>query len=111
MLTVRDALLATGDVQTATVTEGSVALVAPGHTGNARIYSVDVHWKKRPRSIDTSADEIARLVLAADPSITKDDNLLVSISYGYDIGIAWSSVSQQFARTPAEWKTRLDLSH
>ena len=110
MLTVREALLATGDARTATVTEGVTYFASSGHSGSARIYSVDVRWKKRSRSMDTLAEEIERLVLTADPSIANDDRLVISISYGYDIGIAWSTVSQEFSRTPAEWKNQLDLS-
>jgi uncharacterized RDD family membrane protein YckC len=111
MLQVRTALLATGNFRTATVTEGVSYVVSPTHASSSRICTADVLLKKRPRSMATATDEVAALVLQTDPTVAQDDYLRVSVTYGYDIGIASSSVSEGYARTPAQWKERSDLTH
>jgi uncharacterized RDD family membrane protein YckC len=110
MLTLRSALLATGDARTAKVMEGANFIVSPGHSDSSRLFTADVLLKTRPRSMETSTDEVAALVLKMDQIVEKDDYLRVSVTYGYDIGIAWSSISEGCARTPAQWKERFDLS-
>jgi uncharacterized RDD family membrane protein YckC len=104
----QQALVATGDIREVSLSEELSYVVAPDRPGT---YSVTARWKKRPRSLETAADEVAAIVLKMDPSLAKATNMAVTISYGYDLGIAWGAVSQEFVHTPAEWKERLDLSH
>jgi hypothetical protein len=104
MLRLRQDLLATGDIRAAAVTENLSNVVSPQKTNTSRICTADVVLNHRPRSMETATNEVAALLLRADPAVMQDDYLRVSVTYGYDIGIAWSYVSEGYARTPDEWQ-------
>lgn len=104
MLTVRQAVLATGEAQTATVTGGTTYVAANGHASTTRVYSIMAHVKGHPRSSEAIANHFAALALKSDPTLSTYNDLNVSISYGYDIGIASGTVTDIFSHTPDEWR-------
>jgi len=61
----------------------------------------------RTGSLDDSARAraIAAVALAADPSAQAADKLSVTLTHGYDIGIASQSQSRTFEGSPVEWRT------
>jgi len=104
MLTVRQAVMSTGDVRAASVTGGTTYLVESGHLETTRVLLILAHVKAPPASEQVKAAQLALLALQADPSISTYDRINVSISFGYDIGIASGVVTDQYSHTPDEWK-------
>jgi len=105
MLVVRQAVLDTGEVQATTVTGGTTYVATVGHVGSTRVLSIMAHVKGHPRSSEAMASKFASVALKADTTIPASyDTLNVSISYGYDIGIASSTVTDTYIHTPDEWK-------
>jgi uncharacterized RDD family membrane protein YckC len=49
------------------------------------------------------AGRLARLALQAEPSAMQVETVLVSLVYGYDIGLASAQRAQSYVHTPAEW--------
>jgi uncharacterized RDD family membrane protein YckC len=102
---VRQAVLATGKARTVTVTGGTTYVSMNGQTKKTRVYNISAFVKGHPQSSENMADQFAALALAADPSIAAAyDYLNVSISYGYDIGIASGTVTDLYSHAPSEWK-------
>ena len=106
MFALGNALIATKDVKSVIVTEGTGPVVPNSQT--RAICAADVVLQKQPRSMETATNEIAHLILKTDPAVSRDESLHVSVTYGYDIGIAWSSVSESDTRTPEAWKQQFE---
>ena len=55
----------------------------------------------------TAAVRLARIILDRDPSAEKENQIAISIRYGYDIGIASAWRRRVFAFSPDQWRKRL----
>ena len=56
---------------------------------------------------DSLSNRLARIILDHDPSAEKEDEIAISIRYGYDIGIASAWRTRVFAFSPDQWRKRL----
>jgi uncharacterized RDD family membrane protein YckC len=75
-------------------------------TTTTHVFSSRILLSKRVADLDSLANRLARIILDRDPSAEKEDVIAISISYGYDIGIASAWRSQNFSFSPAEWRKR-----
>jgi uncharacterized RDD family membrane protein YckC len=103
-LAVRQAVLDTGLVQAATITGGTTMTIGNGESGSVRVLSILVHLKGPPASSPNIAAQFAGVALKSDPVISSYDRIDVSVSWGYDIGIASGVVTDQYQHSPDEWK-------
>jgi uncharacterized RDD family membrane protein YckC len=102
---VRQSLLDSGAVQAATVTGGRVYVEANGQVGSTRVLSLLVHLKVPPASPQAAAARLAGLAIKNDPVISSYDHIDISLSWGYDIGIASGVVTNQYGHSIDEWQT------
>ena len=104
ILAVREAIMGTGDVRVTSVSGGTTYVVQNGQTVKTSIFLILAHVKSPPASPQAEAAHFVQLALQADPSVATYDHVNVSISFGYDIGIASGVVTDQFSHTPDEWR-------
>jgi uncharacterized RDD family membrane protein YckC len=69
--------------------------------------SVRVSTGVRNADFDSLANRLARTILDKYPNAASRDVIGVSISYGYDIGIASSSHTRNYFFTPEQWRQRI----
>ena len=62
---------------------------------------------RRVTDFDSLSNRLARIILDRDPSAEKENEIAISIRYGYDIGIASAWRSRVFAFSPDQWRKRL----
>ena len=103
-LVVRQGLLDTGVVQAATVTGGTVVVARNAQIDSSRVLALLVHLKGPPVSSPAVAASLARVAIQRDPVISSYDRIDVSLSWGYDIGIASGVVTDQYQHTVPEWQ-------
>ncbi|MHC4123228.1 MAG: RDD family protein [Planctomycetota bacterium] len=82
-----------------------------GAHGETTYVRVSVVWKGKPNDFENAINEIAAIVLKEYPYINEKDTLSVSVSYGYDIGIARAWISRYANYPPGEWKQKLVQFH
>jgi len=78
-----------------------------GTHGESKYVHAQVTWKGRPENSEKATDEIAAIVIETYPQIMEQDLLVVTVSYGYDIGIASAWKSYTASYTPKEWQDRV----
>lgn len=98
------AVLQTGKVNSANIFVGANWQSHNGQRTTTRFVTCTALWKSRPTDYQAAGAEIARVLFDHYPAVKEKDALIVTIAYGYDIGIAHGSVSQRFQYTPAEWQ-------
>lgn len=78
-----------------------------GANGETQYLTTNAIWKNKPASLEIAASEIASIVLREYPDIMNKDVLAVTVTYGFDIGIAsgWQSYNEY--HSPAEWRQKL----
>ncbi len=101
---IRQRLLDTGVVQAATVTGGTAVAATTGRVDSMRVLTLLVHLKGPPLSSPVVAAHLAGIALRNDPVVSSYNRIDVSVSWGYDIGIASGVVTDQYRHTPAEWQ-------
>jgi uncharacterized RDD family membrane protein YckC len=103
LLAIHNSVVNSGKVHVASVSIGT----GGGPNGQMQYLSTNAVWKNRPESPEIAAAEIAAIVLNEYPDVMKKDMLVITITYGFDIGIAsgWQSYNEY--HSPAEWKLRL----
>jgi uncharacterized RDD family membrane protein YckC len=106
MFAVHDALMATGQYRSVSATEGPTYVYSTTGSSKTEGCTITVRLKTRPATPQAAAAQVALLALKADPGLAKDDWLNVSVSYGYDIGIASGSVASTDRQPPAAWPSR-----
>jgi uncharacterized RDD family membrane protein YckC len=74
------------------------------HNRKSRVLLANVHLRSRPADYKKLANHIASIILIKSPTAYNADTLTVTLSYGYDIGIARTSISWTVSHTPVEWK-------
>jgi uncharacterized RDD family membrane protein YckC len=105
MQAVRQSLLDTGEARAATVSGGKVYVAAAGQVTSSSVYTMLVHVKNPADASETTAARFVAQAEKLDPTISSYDRVDVSLTFGYDIGIAFGDVSNQYSHTPAEWAT------
>ncbi len=90
-------------MQAATVTGGTTYFADTSGVTRTRVLTLLLHTKQPPKLSEAAAARFANVAIGADPQISAYNRIDVSISYGYDIGIASGVVTDQFQHTPDEW--------
>lgn len=75
--------------------------------GETRYLQINAVWKEKPESFEDAASEIAAIVMRDYKDIVSKDVLAVTVTYGFDIGIAsgWSSYNANYS--PEQWRQKL----
>ena len=102
LLTAQESIQATGKVHTASVSVKTVWALAGGRKGTY-VESVAV-WKERPHAYGAAARQVAAIILKEYPGVMDKDGLVITIAYGYDIGIAHYWQRRWFAHRPQQWR-------
>jgi uncharacterized RDD family membrane protein YckC len=104
LLAVQESILSSGKVHMATVMVGESWGTTSGKKWESNYFRTNAIWKERPSDYKVAAKEIAAIVLRDYPEIMKKDIMVVTVMYGYDIGIARSWRSQTFRHSPQDWQ-------
>jgi uncharacterized RDD family membrane protein YckC len=94
LLSVQRSIQNSGKVHTATASVGKIWSGGK----ETKYFKINAIWKSRPENYDDAAEEIASIVLKEYPHITDQNILSVTITYGYDIGIAraWKKYTTRY---------------
>ena len=76
----------------------------------ARSLSIQVALKSKALFNEACADKIAGIALDNHAAAAGKDAIAITLSYGYDIGIASAQTSLNFSHSPAQWRQRLGLN-
>jgi len=102
-----------GLVRAATVTEGiswgKNYGSSPSQWENSN-FSVNAILIKRPENYDEVINKIAGIVLNTYPKAYSKNTINISVTYGYDIGIANAWTRRNQSHSPQEWKELLTKS-
>jgi uncharacterized RDD family membrane protein YckC len=94
-------------IEYATVTVGTNWSITSAKGKQSQSYvSARVAILDRNADFDTMANRIAGIILNNYPNAARRDVVAVSISYGYDIGIASAWQTKNYVFSPTEWRQR-----
>jgi len=110
LLAVQKSIQSTGKVHTATAFVGRSWGFAGGKQWESTYFHSNVIWKTSPEDYDAAAKEVAALILSEYPKVMDKDVLIITVSYGYDIGIAHAWKYRVLHYSPEEWGEILDKS-
>jgi hypothetical protein len=80
-----------------------------GKDGSAKtthVLTSDVVLSRRVTDLESTANRMARIILDHDPSAAEENEIAISVRYGYDIGIASAWQGRSFSFSPEEWRRR-----
>jgi uncharacterized RDD family membrane protein YckC len=98
------------DVWHAAVSIGVTKAFRTGQaTTTTHVCSAQIFFSTPVSNSDPLADRAVQIMLNRDPSITKLDEIAVTIIYGYDIGIASAWRSKTLALSPRQWRQRISV--
>jgi uncharacterized RDD family membrane protein YckC len=103
LVTVQRKLQTSGKVNSATVFVGTNWTYVNGAQQKNSYFQSTAMWKERPSDYAAAAKEMASIILANYPGIQEKDFVDITVSYGYDIGIAHGWVRQRYRQTPQQW--------
>ncbi|OPY76998.1 MAG: RDD family protein [Syntrophorhabdus sp. PtaU1.Bin058] len=109
LLATQQAIISSGKVHMATVFVGKTWTVSGSNKNEVTYVASNAVWKKRPANYETAAREVALIILNQYPGVMTKDVLEVTITYGYDIGIARAWHNWTFRHSPAKWKDVVSL--
>jgi uncharacterized RDD family membrane protein YckC len=111
LFAVQQTLLKQSHVAGVSIFDGASAFSSfgGGRTTTATFVAVNVQVSRRPDDYAELADQVAATTLATYPQAQSRSRIVVTLEYGYDIGIARMSTKQAFDFTPAEWRQRVEL--
>ena len=75
-----------------------------GKQSEATYFHSNAIWRERPKDSEVAAQQVASLILQNYKGIVDKDVLAVTITYGYDIGIARAWRTQRVQHSPSEWQ-------
>ena len=104
LLAVQREIQSSGKVHMATATVGTSWSLIGGNRSEKTYFLSNAIWKERPNDDESAALLVASVILKNYADIMDKDILAVTITYGYDIGIAKSWKTQQFQHSPSEWR-------
>lgn len=115
LLAVQQSIQRSGLVHIATVTAGKSFGTNVTTEGKDKwettYFSINAVLKKRPTDYDETINTIASIILDSYPQIMEKEALLITVTYGYDIGISRAWKSQRRQHSPKEWKELLSQSY
>ena len=103
LLALQQKLQATGKVHSVSVYVGKNWSSINGASHETSSLQATAIWKQRPGDYQAAAGEIAAVMLANYPDVQKKDVVVVTVVYGYDIGIASAWRKESAQHTPQEW--------
>lgn len=107
LLSVQQALQQDPDVRHATAVIGVSKFFGKDQSATTtHIFSSDIVLSRRVKDFDSLANRLAQVILDHDPSAEKENEIAISIHYGYDIGIASAWQSRNFTFSPEQWRKR-----
>lgn len=110
LTTVQKSIENSGLVRATTVTVGTSSGkkigANPSNWENSN-FSVNAILKKRPKNYDEEIDKIAGIAINSYPKAYSKNTINVSVTYGYDIGIASAWTRRNQSHSPQEWKELL----
>lgn len=107
LLSVQQALQKDPDVRHATAVVGVSKFFGKNQSATTtHIFSSHIVLSRRVADIESLSNRLARIILDHDPSAEKENVIAISISYGYDIGIASGWQIRSFAFSPEQWRKR-----
>jgi|SRR5581483_2046236 len=108
LLSVQQALQRDPDVRHATAVVSVDKFFGKNQSATTtHIFISNIVLSRRVTDFDSLSNRLARIILDRDPSAEKEDEIAISIRYGYDIGIASAWRSRVFAFSPDQWRKRL----
>lgn len=106
LLTIQKAVMAKPEVQMASVMAGTNFSTGNGSTQKTTSLDVVAYWKGRPDDLKNAAREVAAIVLKTGRDEASDkDYVGITISYGYNIGIAKGNITDKFTHSLNQWET------
>ena len=109
LLPLQKALASEPGIQYATVAIGTKWPISSEKGKQSQSYtSVRVTTSGQNADLDSVANRLARITLNSYPNAAAQDLVEVSISYGYDIGIASAWQRRNYAFSPTQWRQRLE---
>jgi uncharacterized RDD family membrane protein YckC len=106
MLQVQRGLLEVPGVRFATLFDEINTLVNTGATTHR--LTVRVFLSRKVVDKKVLANTLAKVILDTYPSVDHEDLIAISLSYGYDIGIASGWDTETFSSSPADWRKKID---
>lgn len=76
----------------------------------AHVFSARIVYARRIADFAPLAASAVQVILNRDPSIQGEDEIAITIVYGYDIGIASAWRSRSFALSPKQWQQQISAS-
>lgn len=111
LLIVQNKIMSSGLVHSVKVSAGKSFRMKSEINGERKgkntYVSINAILKKKPSDYVMPIKKIAKIVLDNYPPIKGKDTLVVTVSYGYDIGIARAWKSQMQSHSPKEWRDLL----
>jgi uncharacterized RDD family membrane protein YckC len=106
LLAVRSQLLARDDVADAGIFVGRSWLWNNGVREQTSYLNLTIQLRCRPDDYETAAADAVAVALAHYSDAKRQDSIAVTITYGYDIGIAHAWLNRSFHGSPEEWRRR-----
>jgi uncharacterized RDD family membrane protein YckC len=107
LLSLQERLMASGMVLSSSVFVGTNYSYVNGVKTETAYLQANAIWKNRPRDYREAANEVASIALKNYPDIGREGVLVVTITYGYDIGISRAWISKSYQHSPREWTSLL----
>ena len=106
----QEAIVSSGKVHAATLSVGQTWNTSNAGRAKTTYLSSNAIWKERPTAVEPAAKDVAKIILEHYPDVMAKDTLVVTVTYGYDIGIASAWRNRTFRHSPVEWKTLIESS-
>ena len=76
--------------------------------GTSSYINANVFYKQEPVVFEAKTEQVAKVILDGYPHIKDKDIIKITVTYGYDIGIASSWRKHSISLSPSEWRNRLE---
>jgi uncharacterized RDD family membrane protein YckC len=107
LLKVQSGIQATGKVHMAEVFVGEKVSTVDGNRKVRKYFSTNAVWNEPPADFDAEVRQVASIILRDYPEAMNVDVIEITISYGFDIGIARAWRNQTIDLSPAQWAAGL----
>lgn len=111
MSSIQQGLLTLPGVRHASVYLGVNKAFRSSHRATTtHVLSAKIMYAGRIADSAPLAARAVQIILNRDPSIGREDEIAITVIYGYDIGIASAWRSRSFALSPQQWQQRLSVT-
>lgn len=108
LLDVQGSIQSSGKVHGATVLVGKGWRITDGTRRETTFIRSNAFLKTRPDDYETAAREIGSIILRQYPDVMNKGMLIVTVTYGYDIGIARAWRGYSIWESPQQWRENLN---